>query len=130
MAVQHVSMALRNDQRFEIVKILPNIGYQLRTTYFMVKDKQEPKVQKILLWSDFGPYKTLDDKTIGSLVKSFSSIQVNLIKKYLMLTNHYVFQHPGIENPEFFSCTESGILCISKYSKVLRKLYSCLQNFL
>lgn len=100
MAKQHVSMALRNNPRFEIIKPLPNIGSQIRCSYFLVKDSQEPKIQKMLSWSDFGPFKSLEDKNLQSIAKSLSAIE-----------------HPFIESPDFITVTESGILTIIKNYK-------------
>ena len=78
VASQHVSMALRNNDRFQVTKPLPDVGGQLRKCYYLVKDVQEPKVQKILSWTDFGPFKSLDDKTLQSLAKSLVSLEVNI----------------------------------------------------
>ena len=50
-----------------------------RSSIFLVKDTQEHKVQKILTWSDFGPYKSLDDKALQSIAKSISSLEVGSI---------------------------------------------------
>ena len=71
-------MALRNNPRFEIIKPLPNIGSQIRCSYFLVKDSQEPKIQKMLCWSDFGPFKSLEDKNLQSVAKSLGTIEVYL----------------------------------------------------
>ena len=64
IATQHVSMALRNNERYQIIKPLAGIGGQLRNCFYLVKDNQQPKTQKILNWSDFGPNKFLEDKTL------------------------------------------------------------------
>ena len=88
VASQHVSMALRNNDRFQVTKPLPDVGGQLRKCYYLVKDVQEPKVQKILSWTDFGPFKSLDDKTLQSLAKSLVSLEVNIcwFVHHIMLT--------------------------------------------
>ena len=78
MALQHVSMIFRSNPRFEIQKPLPEIGSRIRSLYFLVKDKEDPKTQKILNWTDFGPYKSMDDRTLQSLAKSFSQIEVRI----------------------------------------------------
>ena len=49
----------------------------------MVKDSQEPKIQKILLWTDFGPLRFLDDKSTQSLLKSLSQIEVKIEEQRL-----------------------------------------------
>ena len=76
MALQHVSMIFRSNPRFEIQKPLPEIGSRIRSLYFLVKDKEEPKIQKLLNWTDFGPYQAMDDRTLQSLAKSFAQIEV------------------------------------------------------
>ena len=96
-------MALRNNSRFEVGKLCHGVGYQirfcnqtkcnnditlLRSTVFLVKDTQEPKVQKIITWSDFGPYKSLDDKALQSIAKSVSSLEVRHFKQSESLQNH------------------------------------------
>ena len=43
-----------------------------------MKDLKDPKVQKILLWNDFGPLRYLEDKSMQSLLKSVSQIEVNI----------------------------------------------------
>ena len=77
LALQHVSLVLRSNQQYEIQKHLPDIGSQIRNCYYLVRDSQEAKVQKILLWSDFGPLRSLEDKSIQSLLKSISQIEVD-----------------------------------------------------
>jgi len=100
MALQHVSMIFRSNPMFEIQKPLPEIGSRIRSLYFLVKDKEEPKTPKLLNWTDFGPYKALDDRTLQSLAKSLSQIE-----------------HPFIERPDFLAITESGVLTVTKYNK-------------
>ena len=77
LALQHVSLVLRSNQQYEIQKHLPDIGSQIRNCYYLVRDSQQAKVQKILLWSDFGPLRSLEDKSIQSLLKSVSQIEVS-----------------------------------------------------
>ena len=79
LALQHVSLVLRSNQRYEIQKHLAEIGSQIRNSYYLVRDSQEAKVQKILLWSDFGPLRSMEDKSIQSLLKSISQLEVNMI---------------------------------------------------
>jgi len=100
MAVQHVSMVFRSNSRFEIQKPLPEIGSRIRSVFFFVKDKEEPKVQKLLNWTDFGPFRCLEDKAVASAVKSISQIE-----------------HPHIERPDVMVSTESGILTITRFQK-------------
>ena len=107
---------LRSNQQYEIHRYLPDIGSQIRNCYYLVRDSQEAKVQKILLWSDFGPLRSLEDKSIQSLLKSISQIEVN--NKGQNSIDGIISQHPFIEKPEFLTSTESGILSISKYRKV------------
>ena len=76
MALQHVSLVLRSQQQYELQRHLPEIGSQIKNSYYLVKDSQEPKVQKILLWSDFGSLRYLEDKALQSLLKSMSQIEV------------------------------------------------------
>ena len=109
-------MALRNNPRFEIIKPLPNIGSQIRCSYFLVKDSQEPKIQKMLCWSDFGPFKSLEDKNLQSVAKSLGTIEVDLLL-FKSPSNILHFQHPFIERPHLISVTESGILTIIKNFK-------------
>ena len=78
LALQHVSLVLRSNQQYEIQKHLPDIGSQIRNCYYLVRDSQQAKVQKILLWSDFGPLRSLEDKSIQSLLKSISQIEVKV----------------------------------------------------
>ena len=146
MAVQHVAMALRNNTRFEVScdwltsdpiltsdwsvdpllicdwlkvsKPLPNIGCQLRSTFFLIKDAQEPKIQKLLMWTDFGPFKCLEDKNLQSIVKSLSAIEARILNAKFKDKPYTKFQHPFIEKPDMMTVTESGILTISKYHKV------------
>ena len=78
LALQHVSLVLRSNQQYEIQRYLPDVGSQIRSCYYLVRDSQEAKVQKILLWSDFGPLRSLEDKSIQSLLKSISQIEVKI----------------------------------------------------
>ena len=78
LSLQHVSLVLRNNQQYELQKLLPDIGSQIKNCYYLIKHCQEPRVQKILLWTDFGPMRFLDDKSTQSLLKSISQIEVNI----------------------------------------------------
>ena len=73
-----MSLVLRSNQQYELQKPLPDIGSQIKSCYYLVKDSQDPKAQKILLWTDFGPLRYLEDKSIQSLLKSVSQIEVNI----------------------------------------------------
>ena len=77
LAVQNVSMALRAHPRFEVVKNLPEIGWRAMKQYFQVKDAEEViKCEKVLAWMSPGPDAIQDQRTLISLQKSLTQMQV------------------------------------------------------
>lgn len=90
LALQHVSMALRSEVNYEIVKPVPEVGWRLRKHYFQVKSRNSPK-EYFLSWVEHGPDKYLDDRELQAAFKSIGSIQ-----------------HPNIHPIEFVSCNEVG----------------------
>lgn len=91
VSLQHVSMALRGEVDYEMVKALPEIGWRLRKHYFQVKKRSNPKEELLLSWVDYGPDKYLDDKELQAVFKGLSTLQ-----------------HPNIAGVELLSCTEVG----------------------
>ena len=95
LAVQNVSMALRAHPRFEVVKNLPEIGWRAMKQYFQVKDAEEViKCEKVLAWMSPGPDAIQDQRTLISLQKSLTQMQVIIFKfkkVYFFLQNVYVF---------------------------------------
>lgn len=61
------------------------------------KDKEHPKEDLILSWTEYGPDKYIDEKEIHNVFKNFSSVQ-----------------HPFIQPIEFISSNDSGSLVIRR----------------
>ncbi|KAJ9595648.1 hypothetical protein L9F63_013163, partial [Diploptera punctata] len=91
LALQHVSMALRSEVNYEVVKPVPEIGWRIRKHYFLVKCRNSPKEEMLLSWVEHGPDKYLEDRDLQAVFKSISNLQ-----------------HPYIQNYEFLSCNEVG----------------------
>ncbi|PSN48160.1 PX domain-containing protein kinase-like protein [Blattella germanica] len=51
IALQHVSMALRSEVNYEVIKPVPEIGWRLRKHYFLVKCRNNPKEEMLLSWN-------------------------------------------------------------------------------
>ncbi|XP_049831647.1 PX domain-containing protein kinase-like protein isoform X1 [Schistocerca gregaria] len=91
VALQHVSMALRGEVNYEIMRPIPEMGWRIRKHYFLVKNHNQPKDEMVLSWVEYGPDKHLDDREMLSACKSISSMQ-----------------HPFIQKPEFINSNEIG----------------------
>jgi hypothetical protein len=76
MVVQNISMALRSNPTFELIKALPEVGWRATKQYFQVRDSNDPKAEKWLSWVSSGPDFSLDQKCLVSLQKSMSQVQV------------------------------------------------------
>lgn len=83
-AAQNVSMALRTYSKYEMMKNLSEIGWRSSKTFFLVKDNVDPKAEKLLAWSQPGPDFTFDQRTLASLQKSLTQLQVRF---YLEIIN-------------------------------------------
>lgn len=101
LALQHVSMALRSEVNYELIKPISEMGWRLRKHYFLVKSKMNPRAEMVLQWVEYGPDKYLDDKDLSTVLKCL----VNL-------------NHPHIEKLEFVHCGDGG-------SFVVRQLHQC-----
>nr|CAD7429821.1 unnamed protein product [Timema monikensis] len=91
LALQHVSMALRSEANYEVVKPIPEIGWRLRKHYFLVKNRVNPQDELLLAWVEHGPDKYMDEKELQASFKTIGSLR-----------------HPYIQNIEFLSCNEVG----------------------
>lgn len=106
-ALQNVSLAFRTNPRYEIIKSIPDIGWRAKKNYFQVCDRTDPKTERWLTWTDYGPDKYLDSKTLQSIVKSLQNMQ-----------------HPSIGEIEHLEFFDHGGLVIRKYFQglILRDL--------
>lgn len=75
-ALQHVSMVLRGQLDYEMVKPLSDIGWRLRKHYFHVKKRSIPKEDLILSWVEYGPDKYLNEKELAAVFKGLATLQV------------------------------------------------------
>uniref|UniRef100_A0A1B6CZC3 PX domain-containing protein n=1 Tax=Clastoptera arizonana TaxID=38151 RepID=A0A1B6CZC3_9HEMI len=98
-ALQHVSMALRGEAEFELIKAVPEIGWRLRKHFFHVKKRNNTKEDLLLSWVEYGPDKYLDDKELQTVFKGLSTLQ-----------------HPNIGGIELISCSEAGGFSIRRYN--------------
>lgn len=80
MALQHVSMTLRSEVNYEVIKPVPDIGWRLRKHYFLVKSHTNPKEEMLLSWVEHGPDKYLEDRDLQGVFKSISNLQVHNVK--------------------------------------------------
>ncbi|XP_075217096.1 PX domain-containing protein kinase-like protein [Lycorma delicatula] len=102
LALQYVSIALRGDLDFDVVKSIPDIGWRIRKHYFQVKKKNvsnssNMKDEYILSWCEYGPDKYVSDKDMHALFKSLSTLQ-----------------HRNISEIESCGSVESGAYVIRK----------------
>ena len=73
--MQQVSLALRSDANYEIGKPIPDMGWRLRKHYYTVKNRQNPKLELLLAWVEFGPDKHLQDKDMQGVFKSLGTLK-------------------------------------------------------
>ena len=74
-------MSLRAHPRFEVIKSLPEIGWRATKQYYQVRDAEEvTKCEKVLAWMSPGPDSIQDQRTLISLQKSLSQLQVRKLK--------------------------------------------------
>ena len=50
MALQYVSMFLRSEPQWEVVEPLKEMGWRVRKSFFLLKNKQQPKERALLSW--------------------------------------------------------------------------------
>ncbi|KZC04958.1 PX domain-containing protein kinase-like protein [Dufourea novaeangliae] len=98
IALQQVSLALRSDANYEVLKAIPDMGWRLRKHYYTVKNRQNPKQELLLAWVEFGPDKHLHDKDMQGVFKSLGTLKHNYIEPI-------VYQH----------VTETGALMIRNF---------------
>lgn len=98
LALQHVSMALRSEMNYELVKPIQDLGWRIRKHYFIIKSKLIPKVESLLKWVEFGPDKYLDDKDLQNVIQSMLNLN-----------------HPHVEKIEFAHCSEKGCLIVQRF---------------
>ncbi|XP_063215992.1 PX domain-containing protein kinase-like protein isoform X2 [Bacillus rossius redtenbacheri] len=91
LALQHVSMALRSEMNYEVVRPVPDMGWRLRKHHFLVRDRSRPAQELLLSWVEHGPDKYLDDKDLQAAFKALRHLQ-----------------HPFIQTIELLSCNEVG----------------------
>lgn len=112
-------MALRAHPRFEVIKNLPEIGWRAMKQYYQVRDAEEvTKCEKVLAWMSPGPDAIQDQRSLISLQKSLSQLQVrkkNSLCLFLNFENVYVlFQHPSIMPSDLILLQPHGCLTVRK----------------
>ncbi|XP_071155726.1 PX domain-containing protein kinase-like protein isoform X1 [Mytilus edulis] len=98
IALQHVSMVFRSENKWDVIESLPDIGWRLRKEYILVKPIDQPKIKEILTWCDYGPDKFMPEKELAAVLRIFPSIQ-----------------HPNIYPVTFATANESGGLLIQSF---------------
>lgn len=98
LALQHVSMSLRSEMNFELVRPITELGWRLRKHYFFIKSKQKPKAELLLQWVEYGPDKYFDDKDIQNML--------------LCLVN---LNHPHVEKLEYVNCGDGGCSTVRQF---------------
>uniref|UniRef100_A0A2R5LNM3 Putative px domain-containing protein n=1 Tax=Ornithodoros turicata TaxID=34597 RepID=A0A2R5LNM3_9ACAR len=99
LALQHVSMLFRSEEQWEVVQLLPEIGWRLRKQYILVKPKGESRERHLLSWVPLGPDFYLSVKDLQSALKIISSVQ-----------------HPHIWPTSLCTVNESGAIIIRNLS--------------
>lgn len=109
-ALQHVSMALRSEMNYELLKPIPEMGWRLRKHYFSVNAKSSTKSEVLLQWVDYGPDKYLQDKDLQLVLKSMANIN-----------------HPFLEKLEYLHFGDGGCFVIRQFHQngSLRDLICC-----
>ncbi|XP_022193241.2 PX domain-containing protein kinase-like protein [Nilaparvata lugens] len=97
IALQHVSLALRGDVEFEVLKPIPDMGWRIRKHFFQAKKRSNPKEEFVLSWTEYGPDKYIDDKEMQAVFKVLTAIK-----------------HPNIAPVEAANASESGSFAIRK----------------
>lgn len=100
IALQHVSMVFRSENKWEVIEPLPDLGWRLRKEFILVKPIDQPKIKEILSWCDYGPDKFMPEKELAAVLRIFPSIQ-----------------HPNIYPVTFATANESGGLLIQSFSE-------------
>lgn len=95
-----MSLALRGEVGWEVIGPLPEIGWRLRKHYYNVRCKSNAREEFLASWTDYGPDKHLDDKSMQSVFKSLAQMQ-----------------HPFINRVELGVCTDVGGLVVRKCEK-------------
>ncbi|XP_054278649.1 PX domain-containing protein kinase-like protein [Macrosteles quadrilineatus] len=98
-ALQHVSMVLRGEVDYEMVKALPDIGWRLRKHYYQVKRRSNAKEELLLSWVEYGPDKYLTDKELNTVLKGLATLQ-----------------HPNIGGVEMLACHDAGGYVVRRFS--------------
>lgn len=121
IALQQVSLALRNDANFEIGKPIVDMGWRLRKHYYTVKNRQNPKQELILSWVEFGPDKHLQDKDMQNVYKSLGNLKHNNIES---MVHQHVTENGALTIRNFYqNGTLRDILCCTKPKQQFIKKY-------
>uniref|UniRef100_T1J845 PX domain-containing protein n=1 Tax=Strigamia maritima TaxID=126957 RepID=T1J845_STRMM len=91
LSLQYVSMLIRSEPEWEVVEPMPKIGWRIKKQYFLVQNVSSIKQKFLLSWSDSGPDRTLDDKSMQGVLKALTHLN-----------------HPHIQPMLFASVSDSG----------------------
>lgn len=98
-ALHSVSLALRGEPMWEVMRPLPELGWRIRKHHFSVKKhcpNQEDR-EFLLSWTEYGPDMTIPTSQLQSLLNSISSAQI-----------------PIAVNVELLRCNEIGCLVVRR----------------
>ncbi|EDO48255.1 predicted protein [Nematostella vectensis] len=99
-ATQHVAMFLRSVPNWEIVEPLPDIGWRIHKSYFLIKptDASKKDIRNMLTWTCKGPDFGFEEKDFEAVLKLLTTIQ-----------------HPYIYPTGFTSCSAQGAIIVRNF---------------
>ncbi|XP_043248260.1 PX domain-containing protein kinase-like protein isoform X5 [Colletes gigas] len=121
IALQQVSLALRSDANYEVIKAIPDMGWRLRKHYYTVKNRQNPKQELLLAWVEFGPDKHLQDKDMQGVFKSLGTLKHNYVEP---IVYQHVTDNGALTIRNFHQTgTLRDTLCVTKPKQPFIKKY-------
>ena len=78
---------LRTYAKYEMIKNIPEMGWRSSKTFYLVKDNSDVKTEKLLTWTRPGIDFTMDQRTLASLQKSLSQLQVRFLQEIIKITD-------------------------------------------
>lgn len=98
-ALHSVSLALRGEPSWEVLRPLPELGWRIRKHFFAIKKHipNQDDRELLLSWTEYGPDMNVATSQIQSILSVFSTVQA-----------------PFAVNMELFRCTEIGCLVVRR----------------
>lgn len=118
-----MSLALRGEPSWEVLRSLPELGWRIRKHFFAIKKHipNQDDRELLLSWTEYGPDMNVAASQLQTILSVLSTVQVCPKSKpptfkiiFFIIIFVFIPQAPFAINIELFRCNEIGCLVVRR----------------